>query len=432
LIVAVESTRNPRDAVGVSLALVLLLALAFQPVNLLIVLVVTLFADILQFGGLTIGRLIAPVALVVLVDAAVRRRLALPRGSPAVWALGYAIWTIASGLWSVSLGSTGFLLGSLGIALVYMTAFATLTDSDAELKRVLIAVSVASVAIGLLAILSFSFGVPADLSAGRSEGGTGDANLFAAYQIAAIPLVLVLVSEVARGLPQLLVYGGALTIIASVFTSVSRGGLVAMLVVAVTMVFIPARAMFRSVGQKVAVLLVIVVVGAVALQATSTALTARLSDKTGSGRVYEWKAAWLSVHQHPVLGLGYGAFPPRSRELLHQVPGVDLEKFDIGPQGEAVHNVYLGTLAELGIPGLVLFLGLLVSTGRTLRGAALTARRTGNLFLMRASNALLLSLVGVCVAALFLSLETSRALWVVVGLSLALARITRREAELPH
>lgn len=414
---------------GLVVALVLLLTLAFRPVNLLLVLVATLFADILRFGGLTIGRLVAPVALVLLVDAAARRRLALPRGSPLVWATAYAIWAVASGLWSVSSSSTGFLLGSLAIAAVYMLAFAALTDSEEEVKRVFMAVSVAAIAIGLLAILSFAFGLPADLHAGRSEGGTGDANLFATYQIVALPLMLALVSEVAPGLRRLFLYGGALLVTGSVFTSVSRGGLVTMLAVAVLLALIPARAVFRSGAQKLMILLVVLAVAVVALQATSTQLTARLSDKTGSGRVYEWKSAWRSVHERPVLGLGYGAFPPVSRDLLHQTPGVDLQKFDIGPKGEAVHNVYLGSLVELGIPGLLLLAGLLISTARTLRAAAIAARRRGDWFLMRAANALLLSLAGVCVAALFLSLETSRALWILVGLSLALARISGRGEE---
>jgi O-antigen ligase len=431
-VVAFESTRSPRNAIALSLALILLLTLAFRPVNVLLVLVVTLFADILHVGGITIGRLVAPLAFVVLVDAAARRKLSLPVGSPVLWAAAYATWAVASGLWTVSLDSTGFLLASLGIAVVYMLAFATLTDSERELKRVLVAVSAAAIAIGVLAILSFALNLPLDLHGGRSEGGTGDANLFAAYQIAALPLVLALASEVAPGLARFFLYGGAVVIIGSVFTAVSRGGLVTMLAVAMLMVLFPARAIFRSGQQKIVVLLVVLVVGFIALRATSTELTARLSDKTGSGRVYEWQAAWLSVHQRPVLGLGYGGFPPRSRELLHQVPGVDLEQFDLGPRGEAVHNVYLGSLTELGIPGLVLFVGLLVSTGRTLWLAAVSARRAGRWFLMRASNALLVSLASLCVAALFLSLETSRTLWAVVGLSLALARIARSSVEPPR
>jgi hypothetical protein len=80
----------------------------------------------------------------------------------------------------------------------------------------------------------------------------------------------------------------------------------------------------------------------------------------------------------------------------------------------------------------VLFVGLLVSTGRTLWLAAVSARRAGRWFLMRASNALLVSLASLSVAALFLSLETSRTLWAVVGLSLALARIARSSVEPPR
>jgi O-antigen ligase len=428
VVIALAAARSTRDGIALVLALALLLALAFRAVNLLLVLVATLFADVLSFGGLTIGRLVAPVALVLLVDGAARRRLAVPGGAPLAWAACYAIWAVASGLWSVSLHSTAYLLGSLTIALVYMVAFAALTDSTATLRQVFVAVSIAAVGIGSLAILSFALGFSGELHGGRSEGGTGDANLFATYQLVALPVMLALASHV-RPDRRLLVYAGALLVTGSVFTSVSRGGLVTMLAVGVLLALIPARTLFLSGAYKVAALVVVLAVGVIAYEATSTQLTARLSDKTGSGRIYEWKSAWRSVHERPVLGLGYGAFPAVSHDLLHQTPGVDLEKFDIGPKGEAVHDIFLGTLAELGIPGLVILVGLLVSTARALRSAAVAARRAGDWFLMRAANGLLLSLAALCVAAVFLSLETSRALWILVGLSLALTRIAHAPAE---
>ena len=46
---------------------------------------------------------------------------------------------------------------------------------------------------------------------------------------------------------------------------------------------------------------------------------------------------------------------------------------------------------------------------------------------MRVANALLLSLVGWAIASIFLSSETSRPLWIVVGLALALPKLVPDE-----
>jgi O-antigen ligase len=101
------------------------------------------------------------------------------------------------------------------------------------------------------------------------------------------------------------------------------------------------------------------------------------------------------------------------------------------PHGEEVHSAYIGTTAELGFPGLLLFLAILVSTARYLRRVAREAREDGAETIARISSALVLSLLGWAIASLFLSSETSRPVWIVIGLALALGKLLethRREA----
>jgi O-antigen ligase len=88
-----------------------------------------------------------------------------------------------------------------------------------------------------------------------------------------------------------------------------------------------------------------------------------------------------------------------------------------------VHNTFLGALAELGIPGFIRFVGMLVSTGRHLRKMSRRANRQGAVFLRRFSNALLIGLVCWAVAANFLSAETSRPIWILIGFALALPKL---------
>ena len=149
--------------------------------------------------------------------------------------------------------------------------------------------------------------------------------------------------------------------------------------------------------------------------------------RSGSGRTYLWSAAWTSVEERPWLGLGYGGFRPASNELLLSTPGVDFEVYRLKPRGQPVHNAYLGSLAELGILGLILYLGLLVSTAETLRRAARRGREVGAFFASRMAGALLLSLVAWAAIAIFLSAETGRAFWIILGITLALPKVIASE-----
>jgi O-antigen ligase len=118
-----------------------------------------------------------------------------------------------------------------------------------------------------------------------------------------------------------------------------------------------------------------------------------------------------------------------SFQLLSQTPGVNLinhVRFAVR-SGEEVHNAYLSSLAQLGPLGFVLFLGILWVTARALLDLSRRARGRGDWQIRRVSNALMISLSAFAVSSLLLSTETSRALWLVVGLSLALPGIALQD-----
>ena len=110
-------------------------------------------------------------------------------------------------------------------------------------------------------------------------------------------------------------------------------------------------------------------------------------------------------------------------------PGVDLEHYTLRPGGAEAHNLYLGTGAELGVTGLVLYLGMMGSTALMLRRTAKRAFAVGEYFVGRVANALILSLLGWAIASIFISTETTRAFWIVVGLALALPKLVPEQPE---
>jgi O-antigen ligase len=113
---------------------------------------------------------------------------------------------------------------------------------------------------------------------------------------------------------------------------------------------------------------------------------------------------------------------------MRQTPGVDFSAYRLRQSGQVAHSAYLGTLAELGLIGLALFLTVLAVAIVTLRRTARTALSRGDPFVAGAAQALVISMGGFLLISAFLSTETDRALWVLLGLALAVARI----ADLPE
>jgi putative inorganic carbon (hco3(-)) transporter len=432
--VGAAAAANVRLAIPLAAAVVVGLVLILKPLAILPLLVFGVFVEVVSLGGLGVVPLIAPIAVLFLLAALSRPGTEIRVGSPLVWAFAYATWALASGLWTVSLGGTAYLLASLAISVVYMLCFAVLLDSERELERVLYAFAFAALGIGAFAIGAFALGLSESLVEGRATGGAGDPNFFAAYQIVALPLAVVLAGRLQKRWVRILVYSAILAAIGSVLISVSRGGVLTLIAVTLLLLLLPARSFFRSARHKAIFATAAVVAATVSIAASADQILPRLesvfrndADATaasrGSGRPEFWAAAWRSAQDRPLHGLGFGAFGDVSNELIVETPGISFQHFELRAGGSRVHSVYLGSLAELGIIGLSLFLGLLSSTALTLRRTARRARATGRYFVMRVANALLLSLFGWSVASVFLSSETSRPLWIVVGLSLALPKL---------
>lgn len=429
-------------ALGVTIAFGVMLAIAREFRAVLYLLVVSLFAEIVSLNGIPISRVVAPITLVLLLVLAVRGRLSLAWSTPARWIVGYTIWALASGLWSVDLAGTRFLLGSLAIALIYLAAFAALVDSKRQLRNVLLVIAVAAFVTGVIALVAFVLGTPGALQLGRTEGGAGDPNFFALYELMALPLVFVLASTTPSRAQRIFLTLTAIVIVGAVVSTVSRGGLLTLAVLLLLLLVLPARrTVFRSGSQKA----VIVALVAVSLLATvalgsasvlpriesvfSSGTSAGLgSESRGNGRLNIWLGAATAVKERPLYGLGYGSFQSSLNDLLLRTPGVDLTTYELRPNGQPAHSAYFGTAAELGIPGLLLLLGVIASAFMSVRRAAARARELGEEFLARVSTALAFSLGGWVVASVFLSSETSRMLWIVLGLILALPRLLRQAA----
>jgi O-antigen ligase len=426
LAVAAASTWQPAAAVALVLGGIVMTWLAFfareRGTLILALLVLAMFTEGLSAGGVSADRLVSPIAVLFIIVAFIGGR-DLPIGAPLQWVLLYSLWAAASGFWTADFGRTVTTLFSLGTAGVFMIAFALFVNSRAMLDRVLIATAGTAFVVGILGASTFLQG-----SAERTRGTIGDYNFFAAYELVALPLVLVLFSVARSRLAKAAAAACILAIIAAILTTLSRGGAISLVVVMLVALLWPARKLFRVRVDKAKLFLVaaVAIVGLVTIpsQQVLPRLTSVVSQKDkGSGRLNVWLAAKTTIRERPVLGLGYGGFLPASNDLMRRTPGVDLVDFDLRQRGLEPHNAFIGTTAELGFPGLILFCGMLLSTGLAFRRSARRASEVGAFFLMRVCNALLLGLIGWVVASLFLSSETNKPLWVMMGLALAMPRL---------
>jgi O-antigen ligase len=403
----------------------------------------SVFMELVRVEGVTISRVLAPIALIVIIVALVRGRAAIHVASPVYWVGAYLLWAFASGLWTTSVSETTFLLSSLAIAIVYMLAFASLLDSRRDLERVVWVFVGAALVFGALSLQHFSdvfaWGQVAD--EGRSQGGVGDPNAFAATQLVALPLVVAVAATARKRWLQISLYTTALVIIASILTSLSRGGFIGLAVVLTILVLAPFNLVFQTRRNK-AIALLVVALGTAAIvtryssdvidRAESIFQEANPGTSGGSGRINLWLAARSSIEEHPWLGLGYGGFRAESTQLLLDTPGVDLSRYTIRTTGQPVHNSYLEAWTDLGIVGLFLYLGLLISTARLLRRISMHARDVGDFFVGSIAGALLIGLAVWSVISIFISTGTARAFWIIIGLSLALPKMVSATRSWPE
>jgi O-antigen ligase len=411
------------------LLFILLLRLEWIPALLMF----TAFGEAINSGSVTLSRAVGPVALLALILGISRRHRIRPTrlGLPLA-VIAYSTWAVASVAWTVnpnnslSIGGTGYSIAQLGLSIVLMLPFIMFVRSREDLVRLMRVTWLLATVTGLISIAQFLGGD------WRSVGVSGDANFFAALQVIALPLGALLAIETRSPRLRLLVLIGVAIGVGSIMTTLSRGGILALAAVFVMLSFQPARGFFQTRARKRAFLLVIGVGAGILLAVSYSALSARTSSlfsggETGSGRTNLWMAAVTGWHTHEVRGIGFGAFIGQSNQLLLETPGVNFSAYELRPTGQYVHNAYLESLVELGIVGAALFIAMLVAMTVSLRTTARDAIAGGQPFISAFARALLLSLAGFAFTSIFLSTETGRMLWVIIGLTIALPRVLIEE-----
>jgi O-antigen ligase len=427
---------DPVAGIALLAATVLGPAAVLKPKWVVYALVLTIHAEAVTVGGYTVGRLAAPLALVAGLSQALNAPTKLREARLTLTLVaGYVLWSVASLVWSVNASMTANSLGALAISLVYLFAFATIIRSPKDLRGLMVAVTLSSVLLALIWIAQYVQGVD------RRYSSVGDPNYFAAYQVITLPLVVVLLSRERSPIVRGLLYLAIAIIADSVITTLSRGGFLVLALVLVLVALMPARYLFASRARKTTFVITCLVGLVLLLPFAWAPLQQRFQvgfsqDTNIAGdRGDIWAAALTGYREHPALGLGFGAFPSVSFQLLSVTPGVNLPRhYRFLDGGEYVHNAYIGSLAQIGPLGLLLFLGIVGATARNLQVASNLAKQARNELVRSVSNALLVGLVAFILSSVLLSTENSRVMWFLVAMGLALRTMAlneRRASALP-
>jgi O-antigen ligase len=266
---------------------------------------------------------------------------------------------------------------------------------------------------------------PADAAdVGRLSGGIRDPNELAAALLPAIPIGLFALAIVRDRLARWALTVGLLVILASLFMTGSRGGLIGLGTMAIAAIILagPLR-------QQV-VFGVLMTTGVAVAYYTLFAPPAvlwRLTNFTaegGSGRTDLWSVAMAMFRDHPLLGVGAGNF--QVLEPSYALSSINLSDVQfIVDAPRWVHNTYLHVLVELGIVGFICFsvvvIGSLISGFKSLRRVARTAERDTEIL----ARGFLIGVIGMLTAFVFLTAQYEKELWLLLGLTLALRTVSR-------
>lgn len=350
--------------------------------------------------------------------------------APGAWALAaLLLWMTFSALWA---RDVGVVLAGLREYLVAAAALVVLSSSLVRAEQIalvalaFVAGSVLSVLVGLAGV-----GTPVSTTAnafdaatrGRLSGGAGDPNYLAAMLIPAIALAVALLKHYRDLLTRVglavslivMVYGLALT--------ESRGGFLAAIVAVVLSIAIAPRRGW-AVATAVATL---ALTGA--LLSTSPGALQRVTsvDRGGNGRSDLWTVAWRMVEDHPLEGVGLGNYVVRSREYALRRPGaLTFSELIIVDKPLVTHNLYLQMLAELGVVGLALLLGVIGWCLRAGLAASRRFERLGEPALAAIARAVVVGTTASLVASFFISNSADTRLFTLLALGPALLMASRR------
>jgi O-antigen ligase len=291
-----------------------------------------------------------------------------------------------------------FTLGTIGLA------------ADRRTLQTCMTALAVGVGAGAIVVLrgTYSFDGRAMLSGGLDPNDT------AALLVSAIPIALTIASG--RGLVRRILFGAiALTAVAALVKTGSRGGMLGLASMALSLIVISRG------RQRMNYLAIVLIGGAIFSVSAQDQLRERFASTfqkdynhtDEDGRIQVWKRGIGYMLDNPVLGVGFSNFSAAEGLLSSKAKDPMRRR---GIRYTAAHSAFVEVGAELGIGGLVAFVTMI---GASLVGCWRVGRSRDpaeDPFFVRWARTGFVSLFGLTVSATFLSLAYSPMLIVIVTL----------------
>jgi probable O-glycosylation ligase (exosortase A-associated) len=139
-------------------------------------------------------------------------------------------------------------------------------------------------------------------------------------------------------------------------------------------------------------------------------------DNSAQGRLYFWEVATHMASAKPLTGVGFNGF--RQSFAAYDFSG------GVWGGDRSVHSAWFGVLSEMGYPGLVLFVGIIVTAFLTCSRIRRATRGVAALRDIRSyAGAMQMSLIAYVVGMTFLPGQYNEMFWHLIGLTIALDRV---------
>jgi probable O-glycosylation ligase (exosortase A-associated) len=203
-------------------------------------------------------------------------------------------------------------------------------------------------------------------------------------------------------------------------TTYSRGGFLSAGVLALLLLYRSKHKIRVTIGiALLAVLVASVMPPAFWSRMETITASPEQRDASAQGRIHFWEVAQVMVAAKPLAGVGFNAFQ-RSYAAYDTAPG------QFG-EDRSVHSVWFGLMAELGYPGLILFLVILATALWSCRSVSRIAKRDpAKTDLRHYAEAFSTSFVVFAAGGTFLPAQYNEMLWHFFGMATALHMIAMR------
>lgn len=327
-------------------------------------------------------------------------------------------WAAVSLLWADVAGDARTSLMRYVLNAVLIPVVYTAMRNPKHAQRILGALLVGAILAGISGVLAG----PSPTAGDRATGTVGDANELAAALVlsAGVAGAFLFNRHVAFAARAL----GAVALpvcLAGIVLSLSRGGLLGLGGASVAAVVLAGRWRGR----------VAVAVGAIVMTAlgyflffASLPAKERVSNVGGggTGRLDLWTVAERMIAAHPLQGVGTGQFQTSSVHYLLRPGAIERADFILS-HPKVAHNTYLNVVAELGVVGGALFVGLVAASVYALLRAVAVFRRLGDERMEILVRGTAVGVVGYLVTLVFISENYSKLFWLMLALGPALLAV---------